>query len=656
MTEPWQAIIYGGLIIAGSSPLPAQDFFLLDTTKTRPSFRMSEIVVYGERPSSSAAMHEVNPTLMDDLIARDARQYLEFAPGIYFSKTFRNEYSFRIRGIEQRQIQVFWDGVPVSVPYNGVVDVSQFLGAQLNKIRLTRGVSSSLYGANTLGGSVNFITHPPRQQPNLRMQLEASQYAQMFGSIHASGGWEHLRFNGYTAVHQSTGMRLSHAFTPTRNEEGGIRDNSEFQKRNFGLKTHYIPNQLHTIGFHLNLMDNSYGVPPNAISSYPRYWKFPKWQKGLMSLNSEHLLHPRISLRTVWYYDRYHNILNSYDDDTYSTQTRPYAFHSEWNDASFGTILYPKLELFTFGSTDGMVSIKQDIHREANNYEPYDTYSISTYSLAVDQDIVPTSQMKVTLGLNLNYLQLGSAEDLPLRDPLLYLNGQVRFVYDWTAAFSTHIGMGRKSRFPTLKELYSSRLGRNIPNPHLESEHAFNTEMGMRWSNENTTLQATLFWNTLTDLISDVYMEEGRSQLQNISSAEIGGLELHWRYEVPVCVLLLNYTYLTAVNTSLNRTSQHLEYRPSHSIRSFLRIFLSQQVQGGIEMQFASGQYYQNPDSGQWERLPDIFLLDVFFRYQFFEALEWYVKAENVFDGNFMSEYGVPISGREIRSGLQVTL
>jgi len=574
MSKLWQGFGSGVLIFLSFSPLLAQDFFLIDTTETRPSFRMSEIVVYGERPSPKTAMHEVEQTIVEDLIGQDARQYLQLAPGIYFSKTVRNEYTFRIRGIEQRQIQVFWDGVPISVPYNGVVDVSQFLGVQLETIRLTRGVSSSLYGANTLGGSVNFITHPPRQQANLRMQLEASRYAQMFGKINAAGGWKHLRFNGYAAVHQGPGMRLSHNFTSTRNEDGGIRENSKFQKCNFGLKTHYIPNLRHTIGLHLNFVDNSYGVPPNATSSYPRYWKFPNWQKGLVSLNTEHLLHPRISLRTVWYYVRYHNILNSYDDDTYSTQTRPYAFHSEYDDASFGTILYPKLELFKFGSTDGMLSIKQDVHREANNYEPVDTYSTSTYSLAFDQDVVLTSQIKAALGLNLNYLQPRSAENVPLRDPLLYLNGQMRFVYDWTVAFSTHIGVGRKSRFPTLKELYSSRLGRNIPNPHLESEYAFNTELGMRWNHENTTLQTTLFRNTLTDLISNVYVREGQSQLQNISSAEIDGLELHWRYTTPLYALLFNYTYLHAVNTSANRTSQHLEYRPSHNIRSFLRIFL----------------------------------------------------------------------------------
>jgi len=73
-------------------------------------------------------------------------------------------------------------------------------------------------------------------------------------------------------------------------------------------------------------------------------------------------------------------------------------------------------------------------------------------------------------------------------------------------------------------------------------------------------------------------------------------------------------------------------------------------------MQSTSGQFYQNPDSGQWERLPDIFLVDVFFRYQLFKALEWYMKADNVLDGNFLSEYGVPLSGREIRSGVQVKL
>ena len=56
-----------------------------------------------------------------------------------------------------------------------------------------------------------------------------------------------------------------------------------------------------------------------------------------------------VSIRSSLFYDTYYNVFDTYDDITYTTQTRPYAFHSTYDDYSFGGTLIPSIRMFTQG-------------------------------------------------------------------------------------------------------------------------------------------------------------------------------------------------------------------------------------------------------------------------------------------------------------------
>ncbi|MBS1272506.1 MAG: Colicin I receptor [Candidatus Marinimicrobia bacterium] len=611
--------------------------------------------MYGERNpvSHDASVYEISQARLQNLNVRNARESMEYVPGIYFSKTFRNESTFRLRGFEQRQISVFLNGIPVSAPYNGVIDVSQLTGADLHSVRVSRGSSSMLYGGNSLGGSVNLITAPPEQGMSGSVRLERSDHGRTFGTVNLSGGTDRFRVSASGSYDDADAFRLPSAYDPTLNEDGEERENSAYTKKHAGLKFHYLINSSHKVGIHYNLTRNRYNVPPNAVSSWARYWQFPLWQKQMMSLNSEHVFASGVRLRTVIYEDRYKNKLRSFDDDTYSSQNRGYAFDSVYDDYTRGINLYPKFRILSAGYTEGALTYKKDVHREGPSFGDYGVYSTGMWIAGIEQDFNISNRLNMVIGINGNYLVPTQAEDLQLRDPLTQMNGRMGVEYQVNKGVSGYVTISRKSRFPTLKELYSSRLGRNIPNPELESETSLQAEVGGKYIRNRIQLSASVYKSAVSDLIGNVVVGEGKSQLQNINSASLAGGEIGIQYRTASHSVYLNYAYLDAVNTSDDRPSQHLEYRPVHRMNGLFHIRLFQSIDLDAEASYTADQYFQNSDTGDWERLNDIFLVNLKADYRIFEKTRLYIGFDNLLDRAYFSEYGVPMPGREMTLGMK---
>ena len=85
-------------------------------------------------------------------------------PGVFVEHGgARNEYNLLVRGFNARRVPVFMDGIPVYVPYDGEMDLGRFTTFDLSRIDISKGASSVLYGANTMGGAVNLISKKPTQ-------------------------------------------------------------------------------------------------------------------------------------------------------------------------------------------------------------------------------------------------------------------------------------------------------------------------------------------------------------------------------------------------------------------------------------------------------------------------------------------------------------
>ncbi len=621
-----------------------------------PVYRMGEIVVIGERelPAKSTTLYEIRRKRIETLDVRNAQEALEFASGFYFSLSSKNEMTFRLRGFEQRQVSVYLDGVPISVPFDGVVDIAQLAGDNLESIRVTKGLSSVLYGANTLGGTVNIVTAQPDGSNRLDVRLEGSDQGRFYGRTLYQGTLRRIQYLFTLNVENAPDFRLSSSAPSLPHEDGGRRDNSAYRKAGGSAKLYVPLNAANRLGVQISVVNNELGVPPNALSVHPRYWKFPEWKKSVVSLTTEHDLGSRFFLKTVWFRDAYRNVLESYDDSTYTTQTRRYAFTSVYDDYSLGVLVYPQLHWFSLGSTNGILSVKRDVHRQKSAAEtPFETYAQEIWTAGGEQELRFSSRWSALVGVDGNYLRPIEAEGLPLRDPIFLLNAQAALQYDFATSWWIHLSLGKKSRFPTLKELYSERLGRNLANPELKAEHSLGSEIALGKRTDSFAFQVTLFYNRLRDLIVNRQLGNNVQQLQNLGKAVIRGGELTLRTKRPRWNGEINYTYLEARNVSDHRDSDHLEYRPRHRLNALARYQATAKLQVGLEFSYTATQYYQNPNTGRWERLNDFALLNGKIGYRFYRFLEIYLRANNLTDRFYYSEFGVPMPGREILAGLK---
>jgi iron complex outermembrane recepter protein len=649
MRKRHRLALAGVALTLAAAPALAQTGQLTDTTTV---YTMGEVVVLGERSavSRTATTYELAGAALQRLDARSARDALEFVPGLYFSRNARNEFTFRMRGFEQRQVSVFLDGVPISLPFDGLVDISQLAGADLQRVQVSNGFSSMLYGANSLGGSVNLITRPPALARSASLRLETSDHGRTFGAGTFSGGVGRLRLGGAASLDRADAFRLSRSFASTANEAGGDRDNSGFEKRHLALKAHYTLTEGHQLGVNVSRTDNAFDVPPNAVSAAPRFWRFPEWRKELVSVNGRHLMGP-LTVRTAAYQDRYVNVLRSFDDATYSTQTRRYAFDSHYDDYTRGVNLYPSLAVLPFGRTEAVLSYRQDVHRQSDGREPWERHDAATVTVGVEQDIEIGPSLGTMLGAGLSWLRPTGAE---APEALPQVNGQAAAQYRFTDALAAHAAVSRKSRFPTLKELYSSRLGTNLPNPELRPETSAHLEVGATFTAGPWSARSTLFRSDLRDLIAEVSVGGGQRQMQNIRTARLQGAELDLQRALRFATVALNYAYLEAANTSEGATAAFLEYRPAHRVNALVDVRPTERFSTGIELSHTARQHFDDPDARAWVRLNDMTLVNLRMDFTLRPGLRLYSRADNVLDEAYFSQYGVLMPGRELAAGLEV--
>jgi iron complex outermembrane receptor protein len=119
----WISIALIFLII----PRPAISENQMNASDSLPTYWLNEIVVLEDRLPvvGNATMHQINADQIAQLDARNPASAMHYVPGLQVSRISKGESMVKIRGFDQRQISVFLDGIPISVPYNGRIDLAQ---------------------------------------------------------------------------------------------------------------------------------------------------------------------------------------------------------------------------------------------------------------------------------------------------------------------------------------------------------------------------------------------------------------------------------------------------------------------------------------------------------------------------------------------------
>ncbi|MFZ7111550.1 MAG: TonB-dependent receptor plug domain-containing protein [Desulfatiglandales bacterium] len=636
-------------------------------------FNLGEVVVTGkgETITEVTTVETLDREQLDLTDATDVSKAIQTLPGVAVSVGTRNEAYLNVRGFNQRYVPIFYDGIPLYIPWDGYADASQLTTGNVSQITLSKGAASTLYGANTMGGVINIVSMKPQRRFEGSYKLEVGENGRN-ATVNLGSRLDRLYFQAGISGLDSDDYKMSDDFNPIPGkgwyEDGGRRDNSDNKSVSGSFKVGFTPAEGHEYALGIQHVTNERGLPPNIyVDERQRFWRFTEWEKTTYYFIGDTRLTDNLSAKTRIYHDTYYNVLDSYDDETYSSKNKKYAFHSTYDDYTNGGSLVLRSTHLPRNTLSFAFHYKYDVHEEQDDSgDPWERYKSETISVGLEDDIKITDNLGVVLGVNYDLQKEKEAFDgqdkYPLRDDDDSWNGLIGVHYRFKDDTGVHASVARKSRFPTLKELYSGYLGRNIANPDLEKEQSTNYEIGLeRPLPKDSHAGISFFYSDFKDKIgSATVLVDGESYdtNKNIDKARFQGFEVSFKTEcLPRNQLGIHYTYLDAEDRSDN-PADHLEETPKHSLYVSDLFKVNDWFSLFAKAGYNKGQWEEKsmPDKTlQWVELDSYWTVDVKAMAEISRYATVELGVRNLFDEDYETGYGFPREGRAFFIGLRGT-
>lgn len=630
-----------------------------DSIKPSNVFMLGEVIVTNHQNKDT--LNRVTSKTMVSQNKMDVSRALNMLPGITLTASGpRNESMVSVRGFDLRQVPVYMDGIPVYVPYDGYVDLARFTTFDLAAIDVSKGFSSVLYGPNSLGGAINLVSRKPSQKLEYDGSLGMINENGYKGNLNIGSNIGKFYFQGGFSYLDRNSTRMSSNFVPTANENGGQRDNSYRTDQKISFKIGWTPTEKseYAIGYINQQGEKGNPVytgsdPLNSLLLKPRYWQWPNWDKESFYFISNSNFDDKNSLKTRLYFDRFKNTLDSYDDASYTKQTKPYAFESIYNDYTYGGNLEYNTKFIPKNDLKIAFHFKEDVHRENNLGEPVRHFIDNTVLVGIEDIYKVTPKFTVIPGVSYNIRKNTEAEDYNSTTKVISdypsagasdaFNAQIGFFYQLNEAQKLGATVSQKTRFATIKDRYSYRMGTAIPNPDLKPEKAVNYELNYTAGLFNkVTFQTALFYSKLSDAILNVSnVQPGKSQMQNFGEAEYLGVEAQINYEILSNLSLnVNYTYIERNN--ITNPNIHFTDVPNTKVMGTLEYKPIKILRLIANSEFNSSRF----STSYGARVPDYTLLNFYASGKIAKNFSIDAGINNIFDKNYCLVEGYPEEGR----------
>ncbi|WP_172197284.1 TonB-dependent siderophore receptor [Campylobacter sp. RM16188] len=610
--------------------------------------------------------------------------------GVYVDKKGpRAEQNFYIRGFDARRVPLFIDGIPVYIPYDGNADFGRFTTFDLSQIVISKGASSVLYGANTMGGAINLVSKKPTREfeGNIGYGIELGKSKDTFGNnvdFNLGSRQEMFYVQAGGSFMEDRGQQLSSGFVKdiNGNEDGGRRENSVQRDKKFNIKFGFTPNETDEYAIaYINQKGAKeqpfYAGRYKGYNQAKRYWGWPKWDKEGVYFLSHTQISDSLYIKSKLFYDSFNNSLKIYGDKAMSKHDAKNA-PSYYDDHSYGGGLELGWDMSDKNSLKFATGYKYDVHKEKNDIyndagvkigeEPWQKSADKTYSFGIENTYKFTDMTRLILGASYDTRDAVSAQDYIVlrkqggRDVYGIYDFEVgkRHAFNYQAALKhsfdgsdeLSLSFAKKTYFASMKERYSKRFNRNEPNPYLKPEVANHYEIGYQRSfGENLRLESAVFYSKVKDAIGEHEVTVGANKLKqaiNIDKAEYKGFELGANYfATDIFELGGNYTYISA---KYKDRSDKIEDLPRHKAFAYVDFKILPKFSLYLS-QYMSSSFYSK--SQEITKMGGFGVTNFKFTYKPTENLMIDAGISNLFDKNYEYREGFPEEGRVFFSNIR---
>lgn len=623
-------------------------------------YNLNEITVKGGSVIEPKPTTRIGSQVLAKYDGTSLFEIAKFIPSVKPQTNSRGESLFYLRGSSERQLGLFFDGAFLNIPWDNRIDLSLLPTNDYEELKIIKGVPSSIYGANNIAGVIvgkSKLVKNNKLSGKFNSLLGQNNFRKFILSVDQ-------KINEFSFLISAShflqdGYSLPSNFDSDENPDE-MRLNSA--QRTYGVYTkgRYDYQDFSNIELSLQYLDSKKDVPPEIDVDNPRYWKYPVWNKMGVNISGTH----SFNFNSTSFVDYTFNIykfnmeINQYTDETYSTIDE---IEKSDDFVVYGRLIYTLLfnqnSILRFSTSGYSTTHNEGFLTTQFTESEYQQY---VYSLGAEYELIENAFTFIG-GVSYDGTSVIQAGIFEPSDPLAAIGVNTTLKYNFTNYFNGQINLGRKSRFPSLRESYSDGLGRFVINPELKAETANDTELGF----EYIIPEGRLFVNFLLTYLYDgivrtiVPTNDGNKFMRfNMDEIRTYGVEIEGNYQFGKYLDCgFNFSYLNSFGKNdLGEFSDTLEYRPEIISNLYLNSNLSQNFNLLLEASSIANEYGLQNGNPYFQKLPAYFLINIRFSYTNHilqdNKIEFFFRANNIFDELYYTQFGLPEAGREFFVGL----
>lgn len=437
--------------------------------------------------------------------------------------------SVSVRGSTGAQVNVFLDGVLINDAHGGSVDLSQFLLSGVESIEIYRGNVPIQLGSAGIGGAINIRTKKSLNDDLRQITVGFGSFGAQKSALNYSAGVKKTR---YHASLEQLSSDNDYAIINDKQTPNNPNDDQLEKRQNAGLKqvntllsVNHPINDTWQLNSVLNYSDKSIGIPDvtNSVMNDANL--------DVKNANIQIKLDQRLNSQTALTYLIYGGQRETrYDDRENRVGLSANLDESRTNTMGLKTVLAHNLgaHFFNVGAQIRYEDYQARDLLRATSQE----LSRSEINLAMQDEWLSDSGKLLLSGrLGVRLLKdKREAEDDP-EHTKSYLDKHLGLRYQWSDSVTLTANLSQDIRLPNLYELYGD-LGSTIANEDLKEEKAWNTDIGLKSRFWEAELYSGVFYRQLDDAIVMIYDSRGIGQPDNISKANLYGIEFELSGEI----------------------------------------------------------------------------------------------------------------------------
>jgi len=554
------------------------------------TIKMDEMVITATRTdnlilNTPVRVNLISPKILNSVPMQNIDEALKYAPGINYSRPF-GIYSTKgivtmrgMSGKEQGRVLVLIDGVPINKSDGGTVDWNMIDVNSVQKIEITKGAGSAVYGGNAMGGIINIITKVPDKKSFLNASFEYGTYNTI--GLRLNQGQQIPLKNKMNTLYWLGNISWKKSDGYITQSEADIKANPYIVKSNmkelgFNFKTVYNLAEKHTFEATINFYNDKRGTgekvyqPEGNTTDHDSYGIILNYRGsfGKLKVNS-----------SLYNLNENYKKVNEYLKDDYTwydvlSTRRDYGW--------FSSVTAPagKHQLVTTGFDYKNGSVDAYDKYFTSTDIVYNKGKMSTYALfAQDELKILKEKIRLIAGLRFdmaNFYDGSFRIESPSMETEFMMGYQVPDMpeqnwnavsprlsaqYKWNENARIYAMYSRGFRPSVLDDLCRSgriKGGFKIANPAVKPEYLNNYETGIDLKpTEKSTFSGSVYYSRGTDF--QYYVSNGETIdmgfgerpifiRANISDVEMYGAEAEFRYIIlPSLTVFANYAYTHSV-------------------------------------------------------------------------------------------------------------